>query len=113
MLRFKNSTTVRLQHGDLTVDPLILTAMVEIATIYQELEGKDHFVTAVFDGDHVQNSKHYKGKAYDGRTKNLSNPFLAVDIIRKRLNEKYPGIFRVLYESHGKPNAHIHVQLNG
>jgi hypothetical protein len=111
MLRYKDSSTIRFSSDKAILQPEIIVAMSEIAAIYYELEGKDFFITSIMDGKHMENSKHYDGKAFDGRTKNLTNPFLAVDIIRKRLNEKYPGIYKVLYESHGKPNAHIHVQL--
>lgn len=118
MLKYKSPDTIKFHNGTFlndqkkVVHPDILVAMVEISFIYQEIENKDLFITAVFDGEHVTNSKHYEGKAFDGRTKNLSNPFLVVDAIRKKLQDKYPGKYKILYENHGKANAHLHVQLN-
>lgn len=111
MIKYKDEADIKFQNGQSKIHPDIILAMAEISKIYHELEGKDLIITAVID-DEAEEVQHHDGRAFDARTKNLSNPFLATDIIKKRLNEKYPGRYRIIYKNHAKPNAHLHCQLS-
>ena len=78
-------------------------------------------ITAIYDGVHVANSKHYTGEAIDIRSKNFRT---VADRLRFRselesLLNTHPvavaqgmgNCFRVLYESAGTDNEHFHVQV--
>lgn len=108
MIRFKEN--VILHKDGIYITDEIINAIVLVSEIYRNIENKDLVVTSVFDGTHKVNSKHYVGKAFDCRSKSLKNPFLAFEILKEEFEKRYPGKYRVLYEYHGTPNAHFHIQ---
>ena len=68
-------------------------------------------ITSANDGKHSQRprSRHYTNEAIDLRSRNFRTA-AARDRFLARLREELGSRFYVAYESHGKPNAHIHVQ---
>ena len=68
-------------------------------------------ITSANDGKHSQRprSRHYTNEAIDLRSRNFRTA-AARDRFLARLREELGSRFYVAHESHGKPNAHIHVQ---
>lgn len=78
-------------------------------------------ITAVHDGVHSANSKHYIGQAIDIRSKNFKSRADKLAFragLESALNSHPTAVaqgmgnrFRVLYESDGTDNEHFHVQV--
>ena len=68
-------------------------------------------ITSANDGKHSQRprSRHYSNEALDLRSRNFRTP-AARDRFLARLRAELGSRFYVVYEGHGKPSAHIHVQ---
>lgn len=78
-------------------------------------------ITAIYDGTHLPNSKHYTGEAIDLRSHNFKNVAEKL-AFRSELEDalnSHPLVaskgmgnhFRVLYENPGTENEHFHVQV--
>jgi hypothetical protein len=78
-------------------------------------------ITAIYDGKHLPDSKHYLGEAVDIRSKNFAT-LADRTTFRKELEDalnNHPlataqGVgnrFRVLFEDAGTDNEHLHVQV--
>jgi hypothetical protein len=84
-------------------------AMRRILQVVWELNDTHKYgfvITSANDSVHMSDSKHYHNEAIDLRSHNLKSP----DEVRMLLKSKLGDKFTVLYESPGKPNAHIHIQ---
>lgn len=78
-------------------------------------------ITAIYDGDHAPDSRHYLGEAIDIRSKNfgvLAERAKFRSELENALNshpslvaQGMGGHFRVLFESGGTANEHFHVQV--
>lgn len=66
-------------------------------------------ITSANDSRHGARSRHYTNEALDLRSRNFSSSKTRNDFI-KRLRRALGPRFTILYEGHGTPNAHIHVQ---
>lgn len=94
--------------------PEMDSALVVAANISREMFGSDYIITVTSGNDsdeHCQNSAHYSGAAVDLRTKDISNTAMRRDFA-ERLQESLGNRFKVLFESQGQANEHLHVQLN-
>ena len=65
-------------------------------------------VTSINDGRHGKTSWHYRGRAWDLRVHNISNPMEVYEAIKTDLGED----FDVLLEGLGTDNAHIHCEYD-
>lgn len=65
-------------------------------------------ITSCNDGQHKEDSFHYRGLAVDLRTKTLPENERTAAV--KRLREALGTEFDVLYENVGQPNEHVHVE---
>jgi hypothetical protein len=66
-------------------------------------------ITSVADGKHSSNSYHYKGRAFDLRTKSTGSARFIEAELKERLS--HLG-FDVVLEDLGGRNEHIHVELD-
>ena len=101
---------LRLKKG-VSVAGLQTPMMVALATAdasYQKHD-RDCWLTSGVDGTHSPKSLHYVGLAVDLGVKTVDHihPQVIADDIALALGEQYD----VLYESHGTPNAHIHIEF--
>ena len=69
--------------------------------------GYEITITSAFDGKHSKNSKHYKGKALDFRTRDFPKN-CSVSTWANRLQRRLGDEYFVLVEK-----THMHVQWNG
>ena len=66
-------------------------------------------ITSANDSRHSRRSQHYKNAAIDVRSRNFTNAAARNRFIA-RITRNLGSRFYVLYEGHGTPNAHIHIQ---
>lgn len=105
---------MKLKNGVLVagVQPETLVAMM-VAKDAAELHGVEFVVTSVTDGTHKEGSKHYAGRAFDMRTRDLEDPIereALASTIRVDLNGKdtnWEGEYDVVLES-----THIHIEYD-
>ena len=71
-------------------------------------EDQTMVITSLNDGRHGNNSWHYKGRAVDLRTKNITNGQEVYMEIFKQLNDD----FDILFEDIGGVNEHIHIEYD-
>lgn len=90
------------------VQPEAVMGMNIVESCYQDL-GLELMVTSVKDGKHMATSLHYKGLAFDCRTKGL--PLILDDFVKK-LREKLGPQFDVVLEDVGGENEHAHVEFD-
>lgn len=55
------------QETHLEMSPEIKAAMLTANALHKEMTGKEMVITAIFDGKHMEGSKHYAGNAFDMR----------------------------------------------
>jgi len=87
----------------------ILLAMKIVDDVYKDVISSGATITSVVDGTHGRGSFHYKGLAFDVRTRNDDNPIQwdvtvknrLVDEIRNRLNDEFDVVLE---------KDHIHVE---
>ena len=82
-----------------------LLAIHVVDQVYREF-GHELVVTSINDGKHGDNSYHYRGLAFDCRTRYFSSPQMADDVafaVRRKLGRLYD----VVVES-----DHIHVEFD-
>jgi hypothetical protein len=104
MMYFKDA--VRL--SDLARPQLVL-AMVLADQVYDSLGVVECWITSINDSVHGTNSKHYRGEAFDMRSKNLTTDqkILAHSRLRAKLG---PLGYDVLLEDLGGSNEHFHIE---
>lgn len=89
--------------------PAMLLAALRIE---QLCSGKELWITSGNDSTHMKNSKHYKGKALDFRTKTLGT-IAERRALETKVKAALGPEFYVELEDAGKANEHLHVQFNG
>lgn len=67
-------------------------------------------VTSIYDGEHMTNSRHYRGEAIDLRSKNFNTKADKM-LFAMNLKDELGPKFTVLFEHEGKLNEHFHVQV--
>jgi hypothetical protein len=101
LVRFKEGVLIGSSH-----------ALCEIMLALQrtaQIDGVDLMITAISEGTHLPNSRHYKFEAMDVRSNCFNDEWkhkVKADL------EFYLGPkFGVLLEDEGKPNEHFHIQV--
>lgn len=84
----------------------ILDALTRLAELYPH----DIVITSASEGRHAKNSRHYSFQAVDVRSKYFKKEEKQrfMSLLSAFLGKKY----LVLLEDAGKPNEHIHVELD-
>jgi hypothetical protein len=92
------------------LQPQTVLAMLIVNGIYEK-RGLECVITSVNDGKHIDASWHYKGRAFDVRTKQA-----ALDGKERELCDEIQAAlgpdFDVVLEAVGTPNEHIHVEFD-
>ena len=90
--------------------PQTVFALLLCETLYSTW-GVEPTVTSVNDGTHMRRSKHYTGRAFDLRIKDVPRDHRGrlVDDIRKRL---VPLGYDVVWEAQDRPNEHLHIEFD-
>lgn len=104
MININFKSGVQLYTPTIGINPMTLKAMVVASEIYNRY-GSVLTVTSVFDGKHMNGSKHYRGLAFDCRTYDLTNKQL--QSIYKDLNVSLHPIYDVVLEK-----DHIHIEIH-
>lgn len=78
---------------------------------YKTVAQPDNLViTSINDGEHMKDSRHYTNEAIDVRTHNFLTTQMKQEF--RREFEKFLGPkFRVILESLGTDNEHLHIQV--
>ena len=63
-------------------------------------------ITSALDGKHSTNSLHYKGRAFDVRSKTISDKPSVLAFLKAALGAE----FDVILEGEGTDNEHLHVE---
>jgi len=89
----------------------LIRILVAVQRVAERTRMAQVVITSANDGKHSQRprSRHYTNEAIDLRSRNFRTA-AARDRFLARLREELGSRFYVAHESHGKPNAHIHVQ---
>jgi len=86
--------------------PLMFNAMVETHTVFRN-NGQDNLiVTALRDGKHKVGSKHYQGRAFDCRTRNVDDADVLLRIV-KEVRATLGSDFDVILHK-----THLHVEYD-
>ena len=92
------------------IKPQIVLGMIVVNAVYQKF-GVEFVVTSVNDGKHGDGSWHYKGCAFDCRTKQA-----ALEGVEQRLRDEIKAAlgddYDVVLESVGTDNEQIHVEYD-
>lgn len=88
----------------------IFRALLYMDTKYTGIKPDKLVITAMSNGTHSPNSRHYTGEALDLRSHNFPTRISKRDF-RFALEERLGPSFRVLLESEGTPNEHFHIQV--
>jgi hypothetical protein len=90
----------------------LIRILVAVYRVAETTHMKEVVITSVNDGKHSQRprSRHYTDEALDLRVRNFTTDASRQRFLR-RLRRALGAGFWVAYESHGKPSAHIHVQV--
>lgn len=70
---------------------------------------EDLTVTSAFDGEHMPNSRHYRGEALDLRSHNMTKAKKVK--FQAWVTETLGPKFTVLLENPGQVNEHFHIQV--
>ncbi len=86
------------------LQPEISLAIEEAREVYREF-GADLIITSMLDGQHMEGSLHYRGRAVDFRTRHLAQPdrALAANRLRLALGPEYDVVLE---------DTHIHVEFD-
>jgi len=105
MARFKKGVRVDVQKARLP--GVVLMAIAEADEVFVMVTGRTAIVTSLLEGEHSENSLHYEGKAFDLRTRDLTDRQVSDihDLLEQRLNNLGAGNFDVIVEP-----THIHVE---
>lgn len=91
--------------------PALLHILVRAERLADALTEVDEIViTSANDSTHGEGSRHYTNEALDFRTHNWPSRE-SVRWFRRELEEQLGPQFRVLLESEGTPNEHLHAQV--
>ena len=80
--------------------PAIESSLSVVDSIFKEFQN-ELVVTSGRDGHHMVTSLHYRGKAYDARTKNV------LELLTKLIKDKLGSAYDVVLES-----DHIHIEFD-
>ena len=87
--------------------------LVALSTVEQVFKQRPHVgepvITSMADGEHSSNSYHYKGRAFDIRTKGTGSATWIHHELKIRL--AHLG-FDVVLEDLGEANEHIHIEID-
>ena len=93
------------------LQPQTLLAMQIVDRVFQEEMLREPTCTSANDGKHMTNSKHYKGFAFDLRTKDIQTS--AKLAVFNSLYERLHHIgFDVIQESLGLDGEHLHLEYD-
>lgn len=87
----------------------IFSAVFDVASRWPSTEPGAIYITAILNGKHSRNSRHYKNEAVDLYTAH-GVVFAGVERFASELRTMLGERWTVLYEDPGTPNAHLHVQ---
>lgn len=86
--------------------PLMFNAMVMVHTCYRE-NGQDNLViTSLRDGKHMKGSKHYQGRAFDVRTRDVEECDVLLHIVedcRRILGDQFDVVLH---------KTHMHIEYD-
>ena len=89
------------------IKPELLLAIMVLDDIFASA-GQPFIITALTDGQHMPESKHYTGHAVDIRTRDVNNPAGLAAKAKERLGMDYD----VLFEGAGTENQHLHIEFD-
>ena len=96
---------------------ILTPALIHIFSVLDFMDRKYHgvkpdklVITAMANGVHAPNSKHYKGEALDLRSNNFPTRE-SKRAFRTDLEKELGPKFRVLLEAEGTLNEHFHIQV--
>lgn len=105
MLAFKGGVNIS------GLQPELVLAIVVAKDIWTK-HSLDLTLTSGNDGKHMVNSLHYRGMAYDFRTKDIPTEALK-DLIYNALQEVLEPLgFDIVFESRGGDQEHIHLEYD-
>ncbi len=108
MIRLKSG--VKLTKGDVAVQAALNVGLMVVASIFDRY-GFDCVITSAVDGRHSTNSKHYKGFAYDLRSKHLPDLTTKRAILRD-IKAELDEEFDIILEAVGQANEHYHLEYD-
>ena len=90
----------------------LIRILVGVQRVAERPQMKEIVITSANDGRHSQRprSRHYTNEALDVRSRNFASGAARTTFVRRLRRELGPW-FYVVYENHGKPSAHFHVQV--
>lgn len=93
-----------------SLDQDMAVAAVNAAEVFKQVVGEDYTptITSTTEGEHINGSRHYVGRAVDFRVNDIDPGSWTVLYETLCMNM---GSARVLLEDRDSPNAHIHIQL--
>jgi hypothetical protein len=91
------------------LQPQMLIALQVVEEIFSHFS-LDTVVTSANDGQHMNNSYHYRGRAFDFRTKHAAG--LMNGLVAEMTKRLGPLGFDVIWEGIGTENEHLHVELD-
>ncbi len=86
------------------VRPEIVLALSVVDEVYKTYN-KDFVVTSLTDGKHSERSSHYRGEAFDCRTRYFKDE--QIDVVQADIKDALGGDFIVLFEQN-----HFHIQFS-
>ena len=92
------------------IKPQIVLAMIVVEGVYQSFN-VEFVVTSVNDGKHSDGSWHYKGCAFDCRTKQASLDGKE-QALRDEIKAALGPDFDVVLEAVGTDNEHVHIEYD-
>jgi hypothetical protein len=84
-------------------------AVYDVASRWPSPQPAEIYITAILNGKHSKNSRHYKNEALDLYTAH-SDVFVGVERFASELRTVLGERWTVLHEDPGTPNAHLHIQ---
>lgn len=90
------------------LSPFVYEAIFEVAKIFTKYN-KTLVITSTTDGQHIETSFHYEGRAFDIRTHRIPKTLIRkyADEIRETLIKKVSKCFQVIIEE-----THIHIEFD-
>lgn len=99
--------TLRVKAG---VQPKVVEMIATVANLAQTLDDPaEVWITSVFDGQHGQDSFHYRLAALDLRSHNFADLSAKHDFLH-RLRSRFGPEYDVLLEGVGTNNEHYHIE---
>jgi len=94
----------------LGIKPELLLGLQVAEAVYAS-HGVELVVTSVTDGQHRRGSLHYQGLAADLRVHGLPGERSVREGMAREIGEALGVDFDVVYEGHGTPGAHVHLEF--